>query len=343
MSEQFEIHGTIKKIDVTYAYIDTTIGDVYASTSALKDRYGSSDLNFLSHFRQNEEVQMLVVKQVPPRNGCKYTAKSIKKVKARQTLSEEVHGPLMATVTSVVETYAFAQSPKGTIFIPGDAFDKTYVSKVNKYLKVNDQVIVSFKEQYERSGCHWVATAAVKSMEMEEEELVEIAKTDKKYITGFGVVLTVDTLECEIFDERNNISVQGSLLAYTGGFRDNNTSAKTLPEIIHVNDMVMFKAEASKTPRIFTAIDWKPIIHKEELVIPTRKITAETHTQTMTDIVYKKFKNHLLEYPEEMDRILPVIDYFPDSALPDTYVFMRDMERQNAIDRAREQMNGELN
>ncbi|EGT56140.1 hypothetical protein CAEBREN_13652 [Caenorhabditis brenneri] len=312
MSEPFEIHGTIKKIDVTYAYIDTTIGDVYASTSALKDRYGSSDLNFLSHFRQNEEVQMLVVKQ-------------------------------MATVTSVVETYAFAQSPKGTIFIPGDAFDKTYVSKVNKYLKVNDQVIVSFKEQYERSGCHWVATAAVKNMEMEEEELVEIAKTDKKYITGFGVVLTVDTLECEIFDERNNISVNGSLLAYTGGFRDNNTSAKTLPEIIHVNDMVMFKAEASKTPRIFTAIDWKPIIHKEELVIPTRKITAETHTQTMTDIVYKKFKNHLLEYPEEMERILPVIDYFPDSALPDAYVIMRDIEKQNAIDRAREQMNGELN
>ncbi|CAL2052345.1 unnamed protein product [Caenorhabditis brenneri] len=60
-------------------------------------------------------------------------------------------------------------------------------------------------------------------------------------------------------------------------------------------------------------------------------------------VLYKKFKNHLLEYPEKMDRILPVIDYFPDSALPDAYVLMRNMEKQNAIDRAREQINGELN
>lgn len=337
MSEPFEMHGTIKKIEMMYMYIGTTIGDIYAPTAALKERYGSSDLNFFSHFSQNEEVQMLVKKQSGPRNGCKWIAVSIKKVKAaRPTLSDEVHGPMMATVTSVVETYAFAQSPKGTIFIPGDAFDKKYVSKVNKYLKVDDQVIVSFKEQYERSGCHWVATAAVKNMELDNEEIVEIAKSDKKYITGFGVVRTVEILECEIFDERNNIKVDGSLLAYTGGFRDNDTTARLLTEIIKKNDMVMFKAESTTTPRLFNAIDWKLIIHKEELVIPTRKVTAETHTQTITDIVYKKFKNHLINYPEEMDRIRPVIDYFPDSALPDAEVFVRNLERQNAIDRARE-------
>uniref|UniRef100_A0A1I7UZA8 Ribonuclease FAU-1 n=1 Tax=Caenorhabditis tropicalis TaxID=1561998 RepID=A0A1I7UZA8_9PELO len=328
-----QITGIISKLEAGYAYALTEKGNVFIPNSAAKSKNGEQFSSLLDRFFQNETVQLTIVKQPNGgKNGCVWMAKSVKKLEkssaagSSRPLSDEVHGPMNATVTVTSPTYAFATTEMGTVFIPGDAFDADFVRNVERDIRIGDQLTVRIKEQMERSGCKWVAMEAVKSMVFKEEEIREIAESNKEYVMGYGYILDLSPMEALVLDEKKNISVHCSLLTYTGGNRGNRL-ARTLQDITKPNDVVMYKA--SYTPNVgYDAVDWKLIVETENMRVPRDVKQADSFTQTTTDTLAVMFKRFMIENPAEMDRILPVIDHFPDQALPDHYIVARDNQRR---------------
>lgn len=274
----------------------------------------------LDKFSYNETVQMVVIKQIGRKNNCNYQAKLVKKLEgsmlAAARISNEVFGPLIAQVTSTTDSYAFAQNDeKGTIFVPGDAFDAKIVKNVGRYVNTSNQLVLKIKEQIERKGCKWVAVEAVKHFVVEENEEKEAVATGEVKIS-WGVVVEVDEMEAHVLDEKNGILVTCPILKYTGG-ADDSPSARALNDVISIDNHVMFKAMLINGR--YDAVEWKKIADSHELVMPKKVNTSDSYAQTPACLVTIMFRKLLQNHPEDMDRYSSILDQLPPSALPDCY------------------------
>ncbi|KAF1759238.1 hypothetical protein GCK72_015699 [Caenorhabditis remanei] len=322
-----EITGLISKLEDAFAYATTELGTVFIPLAAARNK-NETLLSLKDMFEYNEEIRLTVVKQPKPKNNCEFLAKTVRKagtVASTSKRSEEIFGPLLARVTSTTDSFAFANADGyGTIFIPGDAFDKTVVRSVHNYISHKNHVIVRIKEQIERKGCKYVAIEAFKHLEPEkEEEVVAIQKSEM--IISHGIVLEVGPMEVHVFDEKNQAEVYCHMLTYTGGIR-NAEMPKSLLEVINVNEHVMFKAKRTSDTR-FDAIDWKPVENYEELEIPVKKNTSDSFQQTAPCTISMLLRSFLSRNPSAMEEYSGILHLIPDYALPDEYLMVRDSHR----------------
>ncbi|CAI2351663.1 unnamed protein product [Caenorhabditis sp. 36 PRJEB53466] len=326
-----ETVGHITKLEDGYAFAKIPDGSsvfIPIQAARLKETLTSMKEKFARIFSYKEEVSLTISPQ-KGKNDCKYVATRIKKVKKvtestsdpAPELSAEVHGPIAVRVTSSTDSYAFAESEVfGTIFLPGDAFDKKFVKRVHAYAPLNTILVVKVKEQAETNKCSWVAVEAVKHFGAEREEVDDSNAIETR---SFGTVLEVFPTKVVVLDPNLHAIVRCSILTYVGGLRGRSAQTESLADLIKVDERVMYKARYREGTDEYDALEWKHI-GETGTIDERKKPTSDSYVQTPPCHTQLILKSILTRLPEELTRFSSMLEHLPDASLPDSYLRERD-------------------
>ncbi|VDP13817.1 unnamed protein product [Heligmosomoides polygyrus] len=152
MAEKVTVTGRISRVETKFAYINTSRGSVFCPLAAAIPPTDNVP-NFSIRYGVGDLVHVTMVPQ-DGKNGCYWRA-----VKS-------------AIITNVSETLAYGHSDKlGSIFIPGAAFSSEEVTRLNSYLNLGDEVIVSIRPQTDVNGCKWIAVSATKKKKSKQPHI----------------------------------------------------------------------------------------------------------------------------------------------------------------------------
>lgn len=258
MAEKVTVTGRISRVETKFAYINTSRGSVFCPLAAAIPPTDNVP-NFSIRYGVGDLVHVTMVPQ-DGKNGCYWRAVKVRRVnKVKDTTTvrsavahatpgtnepkNDVITNKSAIITNVSETLAYGHSDKlGSIFIPGAAFSSEEVTRLNSYLNLGDEVIVSIRPQTDVNGCKWIAVSATKKK-----------KSKQPHITGSGKIVELKKCSASVWCP-NNGQIQCSILCWTGG--DGGKNAKFLTDILNIGDTVLFTATKRDGEQHWKAVKW---------------------------------------------------------------------------------------
>ncbi|KAK6035162.1 hypothetical protein COOONC_27332 [Cooperia oncophora] len=258
MVEKITVNGRLTRVETKFAFIETPHGSVFCPLAAA---IPSSEHvpSFLMRYNVGDIVRVVMVPQ-EGKNGCKWRAVKVRQLKnVLEMDNNSQRAPCMAAgpsgsnvalitdkrvvVTNVSETLAFGISDEfGSVFIPGAAFSAEEVTRLNSYLNIGDELLVSVRAQGDVNGCKWIATSATK-----------LSKSQGPLITGCGKIVSLTKFHaivwCPLYGE-----VKCTILSWIGG--DGGMNAEWLDEILSIGDSVLFTAIKRDGDNEWKAVKW---------------------------------------------------------------------------------------
>ncbi|KHJ97520.1 hypothetical protein OESDEN_02508 [Oesophagostomum dentatum] len=244
MVEKLTTTGRLSRVETKFAFIDTSHGCVFCPLSAAIPP-SEHVPNFSIRYAVGDLVHVIMVPQ-EGKNGCKWRAVKVRPVakQAENSCGESTTQEVPATssglknnvlcnqtvtVTNVCETLAFGiSSAHGSVFIPGAAFSSEEVTRLNAYLNIGDELLVSMRAQNDVNGCKFIATSATK-----------LKRCSEPQITGCGKIISL-TDTCAMVWSPVCGELRCTLLSWAGG--DGGTDAEWLTDLLKIGDDVLFTA-----------------------------------------------------------------------------------------------------
>ncbi|CAJ0602399.1 unnamed protein product [Cylicocyclus nassatus] len=244
MVEKLTTSGRLSRVETKFAFIETSLGSVFCPLAAAIPA-NEHVPNFSNRYAVGDMVHITMVPQ-EGKNGCKWRAVKVRPMakqaenasgqvtptdssKAQRASKTNILTNQVVTVTNVCETLAYGvNDTHGSVFIPGAAFSSQEVTRLNSYLSIGDELLVSMRAQGDVNGCKFIATSATK-----------LKKSCDPQITGSGKIVSL-TESCASIWSSVCGEIKCSLLSWVGG--DGGKDAEWLTDILNVGDAVLFTA-----------------------------------------------------------------------------------------------------
>ncbi|EYC18738.1 hypothetical protein Y032_0026g1340 [Ancylostoma ceylanicum] len=279
MVEKLSTTGRLSRVETKFAFIETSHGSAFCPLAAAIPA-NEHVPNFSMRYGVGDMVHVIMIAQ-EGKNGCKWRAVKVRlMVKpsengCREGTSQEASGtPLtsknniytnqVVVVTNVCETLAFGvNDTHGSVFIPGAAFSAQEVTRLNAYLNIGDELLVSMRPQTDVNGCKFIATSATK-----------LKKSCEPQITGCGKIVSL-TDTCAMVWSPVCGEIKCSLLSWIGG--DGGTDAEWLTDLLNIGDSVLFTATKRNGSDEWKTIKWSA---RGFRIGSNRTTLADSYTQT---------------------------------------------------------------
>uniref|UniRef100_A0A7I4YKA5 S1 motif domain-containing protein n=1 Tax=Haemonchus contortus TaxID=6289 RepID=A0A7I4YKA5_HAECO len=287
MVEKITVNGRLTRVETKFAFIETPHGSVFCPLAAAIPP-SEHVPNFSMRYHVGDIVRVIMVPQ-EGKNGCRWRAVKVRHLNPAceptgfpdnlQRMQYIPAGPSgsnfpnnfpvitdkCVVVTNVSETLAFGLSDEfGSVFIPGAAFSAEEVTRLNSYLNIGDELLVSLRAQGDVNGCRWIATSATKPK-----------KSREPLITGCGKIISLTKFQavvwCPIYGE-----IKCTILSWTGG--DGGMNAEWLDDLLHIGDSVLFTAIKRDGEEGWKAVKWTA---RGFRIGDDRVQLADSYTQTV--------------------------------------------------------------
>ncbi|PIO63511.1 hypothetical protein TELCIR_14889 [Teladorsagia circumcincta] len=221
MVEKITVNGRLTRVETKFAFIETSHGSVFCPLAAA---IPSSEHvpNFSMRYNVGDIVRVIMVRQL---NNVLETDNNFLRASYTTAGPSGSNVALITdkcvVVTNVSETLAFGISDEfGSVFIPGAAFSAEEVTRLNSYLNIGDELLVSIRPQGDVNGCRWIATSATK-----------LKRSQEPVITGCGKIMSLSKTHavvwCPVYGE-----IKCSILSWIGG--DGGTNAEWLDDLLNI-------------------------------------------------------------------------------------------------------------
>ncbi|KAK6746942.1 hypothetical protein RB195_000283 [Necator americanus] len=279
MVEKLTTTGRLSRVETKFAFIGTSHGSAFCPLAAAIPA-NEHVPNFSMRYEVGDMVHVTMVPQ-EGKNGCNWRAIKVRPMvkhsdnECKEGTSQEsritplttkntVFNNQTVVVTNVCETLAYGVSAThGSVFIPGAAFSAQEVTRLNTYLNIGDELLVSLRAQGDVNGCKFIATTATK-----------LKNFCQPQVTGIGKIISL-TDTCATVWSPNCGEIKCSLLTWVGG--DGGTDAEWLTDLLSIGDAVLFTAVKRSDNDVWKTVKWSA---RGFRIGSDRVKLADSYTQT---------------------------------------------------------------